>query len=676
EKRKDSTLIITEKPQAALKIASALGNARKYSEEGAPFYELTKDGKKLIVACAVGHLFNLKQKEGQVGWPVFSTEWIPSFNKKNLSYTKKYYNLIKKLAQRANEVIIATDYDIEGEVIGWNVLRFIIKGENAKRMKFSTLTKNELEKSYNNAMPTLDWGQAYAGQTRHQIDWLYGINLSRALMSAIKKQGAFRILSIGRVQGPALKIIVDKEREIANFKPEPYWQIFAIVNDFLYKHTKDVFDKALLAEFENIKEAQAETAKKEEILDPPYPFDLTTLQREAYAWHRLSPSKVLQIAQNLYLDGLISYPRTSSQKIPKEIEPDKILQELRRNFPSDVKYATRKEPIEGMKTDPAHPSIYPTGEYKTLEGDEKNLYELIVKRFISAFSPSAKLAKTHVILQTNDKKFTATGTKILDKGWLNVYPAVIEEKQVPELNGKVTIEKMQFDEKITEPPRRYTPTSLITTLEKKNLGTKTTRSLIIDTLYNRGYLEGASIKATPLGLKLIESLEKHSPIILDENLTAKMENEMEKILESKNNFKEKEKLVLEEAQQIISTIARDFKLNESDIGSSLLAATEELRKQQIENSIIMPCPVCNEGKLVIKFSKKNRRYFVACNRYPQCTTTYSLPPDALIRKTDKTADNGMPILVAIRKGRKPWEFPFNPNYKKENAAQNKKIDNI
>src|SRR3989344_4610439 len=208
---KDMILIVTEKPQAALKIASA-----------------------------VGHLFNLTYVKGQTGWPIFNLEWIPSYESKTAHFTKNYYMLLKKLSRRASEVIIATDYDNEGELIGWNVLRFITGQKDAKRMKYSTLTKPELEKSYENPMKTLDWGQAYAGETRHKIDWLYGINLSRALMSAIKLAGSFKILSIGRVQGPALKIIVDRDKEIINFKSQPYWQIFATVKDTDLKHPKDI----------------------------------------------------------------------------------------------------------------------------------------------------------------------------------------------------------------------------------------------------------------------------------------------------------------------------------------------------------------------------------------------------------------------------------------------------
>jgi len=655
-------LIVTEKPQAALKIASALGNARKYSENNVPFYELTRDGKKIIVASAVGHLFNLVAAEGQRGWPIFEMVWSPAYKKQ--AYMKNYASLLSKLSKRAAEVIVATDYDVEGEVIGWNVARFICNTSNAKRMKFSTLTKPELERAYETVLPHMDWGQAYAGETRHKIDWLYGINLSRALMSALKTTGSFKILSIGRVQGPALKIIVDREREIANFKTAPYWQVFAYAQDIEFKHPKDITDKKELEKFKDIKEADAATTIKLEKVAPPFPFDLTSLQREAYTWHKISPSNVLRIAQALYLDGLISYPRTSSQKIPEEIEPKKILKALERHFP-EAKNISRSRPIEGPKLDPAHPSIYPTGEFRRLEGDDLKIYELIVKRFISAFSADAHLERKNITLDANGIDFTANGTKIMQAGWMDIYPSFTEEKELPTINGPVTIDNIKEEEKETQPPKRYTPTSLITLLEKKNLGTKTTRSLIIDTLLDRGYLEGKSLEATPLGVKLIESLEKYSPIIINPDLTEDLEVKMDAILEAKSDFDKKENDTINRVCKIIEEIAVECKKNEKEIGQALLEGTIELREQQKENSIIMPCPVCKQGNIVIKFSKKIGRYFAACDRYPECKTTYSLPPNSLIKKTDKVSASGLPILIAIRKGKRPWEFEFNPNYKKE-----------
>lgn len=679
---KDSILIITEKPQAALKIASALGNPSKYTEEGVSYYELSRNGKKIVVASAVGHLFGLTYKKGQKGWPIFELEWIPSYTTKTAAFTKRYYNLLKKLSRTAKEFIIATDFDIEGEVIGWNVLRFICKHKTAKRMKFSTLTAPELEKSFESPLPELAWGNAYAGESRHILDWLYGINLSRALMSAIKKTGSFRVLSIGRVQGPALKIIVDREKEIESFKPVPYWQAIADIDwkaaglpepegGCRFKHPEDIFDKKQLDKFKNIKEANAETRTKEESTPPPAPFDLTTLQREAYRLFKINPSDALKIAQKLYLDGVISYPRTSSQKIPKEIEPKKILKSLGEHF-SEVKHASRASPVEGKKSDPAHPSIYPTGEFKKLTEQEEKLYNLIVKRFISTFSPDAKTLNKKIILDSNGIKFTASGLKILEKGWSAVYPIKFEEIDLPDLNGKVKIEKIETPQKETQPPNRYTPASLVSILERKNLGTKATRSMIVDTLFNRGYLDGKSIKATALGMRLIDALEKYSPIIIDENLTRQLEEEMENIQDSTTDLQKKEDEIIEKAKRLITDISKEFKAQEQNIGDDLLKGIEEIRKEQQINNTLMPCPTCKVGNLRIMFNRASRRYFVACSAYPNCKQTYSLPPNALIKKAETQCESDhFPKLLAIRKGKRPWEFCFNPDCPIEQAKKEK-----
>ena len=240
-------LIITEKPQAALKSASALGSPTQKNFNKVPHYEVKRGNKKILVACAVGHLFTLKQKNGGYQIPVFDISWIPNFLAKRGDFTKRYYDSILKLAKEASSITVATDYDIEGEVIGLNIVRYICNQQDASRMKFSTLTKTELEQAYENKSPNINWGQAIAGETRHYLDWFYGINLSRALMNAIKTTCKFKIMSIGRVQGPALHLIVQKEKEIAAFKPKPYWQIFITISDkknkLELKHTKDIFNK-------------------------------------------------------------------------------------------------------------------------------------------------------------------------------------------------------------------------------------------------------------------------------------------------------------------------------------------------------------------------------------------------------------------------------------------------
>ena len=661
-------LVITEKPQAALKISSALGKSVKRDFHGIPYYEVSRDKRKIIVACAVGHLFTLKQMSGS-GFPVFDIKWVPNFMAKKNDFTKKYYDAILKLAKEAGSITIATDYDVEGEVIGMNVVRFICGQKDASRMKFSTLTEEELNKSYEEKSSSLNWGQAIAGETRHYLDWFYGINLSRALMNAVKSAGAFKIMSIGRVQGPALRLVVEKEKEISAFKSEKYWQIFIKIknsSELELKHNKDIFKKSELEKFNSLngKTALASTEKKPQTLEPNPPFDLTSLQTEAYRIFGFNPVRTLQIAQSLYLNGLISYPRTSSQKLPASISYKEILEKIAEKYKAK-KLIKREFPVEGKKTDPAHPSIYPTGQFESLvslSDDERKIYDLISKRFLSLFCEPAILDKKTVRVEIDGLKFSESGTEIKKKAWLEIYPIKIAEKEIPDVEGKVKIINVRFEEKETQPPKRYTQASMLSELEKRNLGTKATRASILETLYDRGYVREKSVEATPLGISLIETLEKNSPIIADEKLTRDFEEDMEKISEAKSGFQEKEEKVISKAMETIKKISVEFKEHENEIGRSLLKANASFVEQLKEQNKLCPCPVCSIGFLAITYSKKTRRFFIACNNFPKCRNTYSLPPNSLIKKSEKNCEKcNFPLLISIRKGKRPWIFCFNKN---------------
>jgi DNA topoisomerase I len=671
-------LIITEKPQAASKIASALanGNERKIPNKGVSYYELERNNKKIVVACAVGHLFSLAQGKKEKGYPIFDPYWYPNFEVRKKDFTKKYYLTIKQLVRGASEIIIATDFDIEGEVIGYNIIRFIAEQKDAKRMKFSSLTPKELQESYDNARPTIEWGQAIAGETRHFLDWLYGINLSRALMNAIKSTGKFKIMSIGRVQGPALHLIVNKEKQIREFKSTPYWQVFITINDgkniLELKYNKDITKKQELEKFQQLKnkKAIAKTEKTKQVIHPPAPFDLTTLQTEAYRFFSITPSVTLQIAQKLYLDGIISYPRTNSQKIPEAMEPNKILEKLSKFF-DETKEATRKIPVEGNKTDPAHPAIIPTGITQKLTGYDEKIYNLIVKRFISCFCDDAELENKKVEVEIDNMKFNERGLEIIKQGWMKVYDAKLQEKEIKDFNGEVNIDDVRTEEKMTQPPKRYSPASIVTELEKRNLGTKATRANIIETLYSRDYIKEKSIKATELGIRLIETLEKFSPIIIDENLTREIEKDMESIQTSKKDLNPKQEKILKKAEKALTEISQELKSKENEIGKELVSANEALWKQQKEeNNLNIPCPNCNTGKLGIKFTPRFKSYFIGCSNYPECKQTFPLPSRRLIKKTDKICEKcNYPMLLAITAGRRPWLFCFNPKCPSRNEKK-------
>jgi len=677
-------LIITEKPQAALKIASALGKSVKRDVHGIPYYEVNRNGKKLVVACAVGHLFTLAQISPGATIPTFDIKWVPNYIARDKDFSKKYYDVLVKLVKDAGSLTVATDYDIEGEVIGLNTIRFIGNQKDASRMKFSTLTDKELNDSYEEKSATLDWGQAIAGETRHYLDWFYGINLSRALMNAIKSIGKFKIMSIGRVQGPALNLIVEKEKQISSFKPIHYWQVFITLENPKIElvHNKDIFKKSELAKFENLKGkiAYVETTKKSQEIPPNPPFNLTTLQTESYRLFGINPGKTLQIAQSLYLAGLISYPRTSSQKLPASINYNEILKRLTPKYNAE-KLLKRKVPVEGKKTDPAHPSIYPTGNFGTTSEDEKKVYDLIVKRFISLFCEDAILENKTITAKVDGSIFVKKGSSVKNPGWMKIYPIKMPNTHIPDVNSKIKILNFSTVEKETQPPKRFSPASLVSELEKRNLGTKATRASILETLYDRGYIQGQSITATSLGISLIETLSKHSPIIIDEALTRNFEKEMNSIQSAKKNQLEKEKKVIEEAKQTITKIAEQFKTQQTQIGEDLSNANIQLREQQKEENKLNICPVCQKGTLKITYSPKTKRSFIACDKYPECRNTYSLPPNSFIKKADRICEKcGFPILMSIRKGKKPWFFCFNKNceinrerleeYRKKREAEN------
>jgi DNA topoisomerase-1 len=228
------TLIITEKPDTARRIASALDqdkNEKRTNEKGVPYYLARRD-TDIVVVPALGHLYTVSaEKKGRSSYPVFNYKWVPRFTaERKARHVRKWLEVIMKLSKNADRFVDACDYDMEGSVIGYCILKYACGGREkvSKRMKFSTLVEEELEKAYVESLPHLDFALIEAGKTRHEVDWLYGINLSRALTFAAKKwSGKYRTLSTGRVQGPLLRFLVSREKTIRNFVPTPYWQIKA-----------------------------------------------------------------------------------------------------------------------------------------------------------------------------------------------------------------------------------------------------------------------------------------------------------------------------------------------------------------------------------------------------------------------------------------------------------------
>ncbi len=676
-------LIITEKPSAARKISAALaeGAIKNEKKRGLTYHEFKHSGKDIVVVPAVGHLYGLRQITKDWIYPVFNVEWAPTSEiNKGASYSKKYLENIKTLAKKADDFVVATDLDIEGETIAYNIVRFACKQKDAKRMKFSTLTKNDLVKSYSSMSPTIMHGLADAGITRHTLDFYWGINISRALTTAVKSAGQYKVLSAGRVQGPALHFLATREKEISAFNPTPFWQLDLIPkeHDFRAHYEEEKIwdqEKALKIKKEcDGKDAKVkDITRKEYKQNPPTPFNLTDLQVEAHKLFKIIPKETQAIAQELYLGAYISYPRTSSQKLPKEIGYRTIIEKLKQNsdYEKSAAFLLAKndlKPKEGKKTDDAHPSIYPTGEQPPgLAPKQKKIYDLIVKRFMSVFADAAIRESNTIVLNIDAHNFIAEGKRTITPNWFDLYEPYVklEEITLPELNISdiIAVEKIDFLSKETQPPSRYNEASIIRELERRNLGTKATRATIIENLYNRGYLQEKRIEVTDLGLQVIDTLEKFSDDLISENLTREFESDMEQIEKGKLESAS----VLEKAEKDLKELFSKFREHEKEIGSSLIGA---IRSTQEQSNILGKCLKCETGNLRIMRSKYGQ--FVGCSSYPDCRNIYPLPKQGLIQKTGNICKEcNTPIIKVIRKGRRPFTMCIDPKCKtKENWKTN------
>jgi len=680
------TLLISEKPQAALRIADALAETKvkKVSKGGAYWLEFSRNNKKHIVVPAVGHLFALDTPKGD-GWsyPIFNLEWIPTFTKKGSEFTEKYFKNIESLVKKASEYIICCDYDSEGEVIGYNILRFICGKKDAKRMKFSTLVKNDLIEAYENVSSHLDLGQAEAGLTRHFLDFYWGINTTRALTLAMKEflKDSFVVVSGGRVQSPTLKILVDRELQIRKFKPVPFWQLelhcLHVGKVIVALHEKDkIWNKEEAQKtFDECKDKDAtviDVEKKQYKQSPPLPFDTTSLQIEAYKCFGVSPSQTMSLAEALYNQALISYPRTASQKLPKKIGYHKILTGLSKveGFKKIAQELLSKKlhPREGKKIDPAHVAIYPTGEIpKRLTSQQLKLYKLIVKRFFSVFGNPAIRETMTVTLDVNNHKFLAKGVRTIEPGWMRYYSEFVKLKEqiLPELKkGQVLkVKDLLFLDKETEPPNRYSQGSIIKEMEKRGLGTRATRAQILQTLYNRGYVKGKSIEVTKFGEKVIEVLKEYSPRIISEELTRKFEQEMELVRERK---KKREK-VIKGAKVVLTEIMEEFKENKEKIGEKLSKSYITFKRDQ---KIIGTCPECGGDLKIIK-SRRTGKRFIGCSNYKEgCRFSTPLPQSGFVKGLKKSCKVcGFPMIAVKFKGKR-W-FTSCTNMKCSTKNQNK-----
>jgi DNA topoisomerase-1 len=452
------------------------------------------------------------------------------------------------------------------------------------------------------------------------------------------------------------------------FKPEPYWELelkgSVEDGDITAMHVAGKFwekepAEKILEKCNDKDGVIASITKEEQKAYPPFPFDLTTLQRESYGLFGLSPKATLDIAQTLYEQALISYPRTSSQKLPPTIGYKKILEKLSgqkwyEELCGKLLSKDRLWPNQGKKEDPAHPAIFPTGNKpKTLNAYQKKLYDLIVKRFMALFAESAVRESVKAIVKVEDEDFAANGVVTLKKGWMEFYEPYtrLKEVELPAMKegDDVKVKSIDLFEKETQPPKRYSQATILKMMEDLGLGTKATRANILETLYDRGYIKERAIVVTELGKAVVKALEKHCPDIVSVDLTRRFEEDMEKVQKGEKKRED----IIKEAEEGLRKILTKFKSEEKEVGAEIRQAVEHY--EQEENNI-GKCPKCKKGDIMVIRSQKTGKRFAGCNNYPDCRNSYPLPQKGSLSVNSKTCHCGMNLAEIKSKGRRPWKL--------------------
>ena len=670
------TLVVCEKPDAARRIAQALGDPKETRPSGISVFDVTNGGRHYKVCTALGHLYGLSDvTKNRSVYPVLDLEWAPVAKDPRAARAIK---VISELSKDASAFVHACDYDQEGEVIGHSILQYACGGkyEKAQRAKFSTLTDEEIRESFDNLAKS-NSGLAEAGRSRHMVDFIYGVNLSRALARSLKTASKYRNLSIGRVQGPTLAFAVDRELEIRLHVPDPYWTVAAQFE----KNSQAFFAQYEKPKIETLAKALSimgacvgkdgtvtDASESKAVLRPPAPFNIGDLQREAYRLFKLGPGYALAIAEKLYLQALISYPRTSSQKLPPSIGYGKIISGISRigsygRLASMLLSKGRLVPSEGRMSDTAHPAIYPTGvpPRQKLSGLEFKVYDLIVKRFLATFGDPAISKHADVAIDLNGHAFKAEGRAPVYEGWMVFYKPYVklEQRELPELHKDDVVKNrgVEMEEKFTQPPYRHSQASLLARMEQEQIGTKATRADIIATLFKRSYIASGrgGIEATDLGFAVIDSMRAFVPAIVSTGLTRSMEEQLELVEQGSADGVS----VIEQAvDKLVESLAA-FMEKEADIGARIGDAASA---DSTKAATLGPCPVCKKGQLRMIKSYKTKKRFVGCSNYPAgCKATAPLPQKGLIRTSGKACPEcDWPVVgVIFARRAKQWKICVN-----------------
>ena len=720
-------LVITEKNDAAQQIARLLCSVGKPKADkvyNTPVYRFTVDGEEWVTIGLRGHIlapdfptelkFDKKlgwyavSQEGEMlpadvpdglarppyeskrkpflkdgidikGWKVPSLPYLVWAPIEKLPAEKEIIRALKNLAKKADSVVIGTDFDREGELIGSDALamvRDVAPDVPVSRARYSAFTKAEIDHAFNNLVE-LDQNLADAGESRQYIDLIWGAALTRYLTMA--KFGGFgNVRSAGRVQTPTLALVVERERERLAFVPEDYWIISGEARPagagdeeaFKISHAQGRFtdQAAAAAAFSHVENATTGTVtdvvKKSRIQRPPAPFNTTSLQAAAAA-EGISPARTMRIAESLYMDGLISYPRVDNTVYPRSLDlraTVKAISAVPQYAPTCRELLSREKltATRGKTETTDHPPIYPTApaDPTKLEPAQWKLYNLIARRFLATLSDPAVIEGTKIEIDVAGEPFQASGDVLKVPGFRAVYPfGLKKDEQLPalETGDTVDVRDMQLEAKQTEPPARYSQGKLVQEMEKRGLGTKSTRASIIERLYAVKYFKGTPsgpIEPSQLGMAIIDALHEFAPRITTPDMTSELEEDMTHVAEGADTQEQ----VVYHSRALLAGMLDALIEHKDDLGEAISDAVTADAK-------VGTCPKCGKD-LVMKTSAKTRGSFIGCMGWPDCDVTYPVPSGVRVSPLEGEAavcpECGAPRIKCQPFRQKAYEICVNP----------------
>ena len=622
-------------------------------------------GKNYKVVSSIGHIRDLATT-GKYGLGIdIDNGFIPNYVP--IKGKKKIIGDLKKLVKESDKVYLATDPDREGEAISWHLFDTLgIKDNKYDRVLFYEITKDKVLDGIKNPRK-IDFNLVKSQETRRFLDRIIGFRLSKLMQS--KTSGT----SAGRVQSVALKLIVDREREIEAFVEEEYYTITAKFPEFdseLFRYkNKDIEIKGL-DEVEKILEKLDKDFLIESIESKTknkaskFPFTTSTLQQEASTKLNFNAKRTMGIAQKMYegIDigsetvGLITYMRTDSIRLSEDFTRP-TFKYIEENYGKDyIGYVKQSKKTENVQD--AHEAIRPTSILRTpesikkyLTNDEYKLYNLIYKRTLASLMSDAKVLGTTIILDNNDYKFKTTGSIITFNGYLEVYNEFEDTKDtvLPDLtakiNTKITADDIVYEQHFTKPKPRYTEAKLIKEMEELGIGRPSTYATIMSNIKDRGYVEVIEKKFHPtkIGIEVTDKLQEYFSNIINVKYTANMESDLDLIAEGKidnkkvltdfyqvfdntlnDAFKGMEKVKPEQTGEFCPNCNSPLVVRKGKYGEFIACSDypncKYIKKEAKNENIIIDCPNCS-GKIVERHSKKGK-VFYGCSNFPKCKTAY------------------------------------------------------